>query len=123
MSQILKTFTGVFFLLLLVFLGTGILTAQMDVSTAISCKADTITKLENSNYNADVLNACIADAIRQGYEIEIVTYTEGRRIVRYQTPTASDTADVVMAEVRLTYPYRIAFLNSVTKHQIRGYAR
>ena len=41
----------------------------------------------------------------------------------YTTPSAGDTTDVMMAEVVLTYPYRIGFLNSVTEHQVRGYAR
>ena len=63
MSQVIKSFTGVFFLLLVVLLGTGILSAQMDASNAISYKADLVAELENSNYSAQVINGCIAQAI------------------------------------------------------------
>lgn len=123
MSQVIKSFTGVFFLLLVVLLGTGILSAQMDASNAISYKADLVVELENSNYSAQVMNGCIAQAIENGYGICIKTYTEGGSVCVYTTPSAGDTTDVVMAEVVLTYPYRIGFLNSVTEHQVRGYAR
>jgi len=123
MSQVFKSFMGVFFILLVLFLGTGIVSAQIDVSHALDYKADLVAELENSNYSAQVINGCIAQAAEQGYGISIKTFTEGGGTKVYTTPSASDTTDVVMAEVVLTYPYRIGFLNSITEHQVRGYAR
>lgn len=123
MSQVLKTFMGVFFMLLVLLLGTGVLSAQMDASNAISYKSDLVAELENSNYSPRVINGCIEQAIESGYEISIKTYKKGGAVQVYTSPCAGDTRDVVMAEVILTYPYRIGFLNSVTRHQVRGYAR
>ncbi len=123
MSQVLKAFMGMFFLLALLLLGVGILSAQTDVSDALDYKADIIAELENSNYNAEVLNACIRQANENGYSLEITTYAQENRVVSYTAPNAVDTTEVVMAEVKLTYPYRIGFLNALTEHQVRGYAR
>lgn len=123
MSQVIKSFMGMFFLLALLLLGVGILSAQTDVSDALDFKSDIIVELENSNYNAEVLNACIQQANENGYSIEIKTYAPGNEVVSYTSPNAADTTGVVMAEVKLTYLYRIGFLNTVTEHQVRGYAR
>lgn len=123
MSQVFKTFMGVFFILMLLMLGMGIISAQIDVSDALDYKSDIIAELENSNYNPSVLNSCIRQAEENGYSLEIKTYVPGGTSVVYTAPDANDTTDVVMAEVVLTYPYTIQFLNSVTNHQVRGYAR
>ena len=123
MSQVIKSFLGVFFLLSMLLLGIGILSAQTDVADALDYKADIIAELENSNYNAKVMEACIRQAKESGYEVEITTYTPEKQTAVYTTDNVSDTTDVVMAEVKLTYPYRIGFLNAVTDHQVRGYAR
>ena len=67
MSQVIKSFTGVFFMLLVLLLGTGVLSAQMDASNALSYKADLVAELENSNFSPQVLNGCIQQAIDNGY--------------------------------------------------------
>lgn len=123
MSQVIKAFLGLFFMISLILLGSGILAAQMDVSDALDYKADIIAELENSNFNSDVLNACIRQAQENGYKLEVKTFSEGGASVCYTDPSAVDTKNVVMAEVKLTYPYRIGFLNAVTEHQVRGFAR
>lgn len=123
MSQIIKSFMGLFFVLIILFLGVGIISAQMDVSHALDYKSDLVAQLENSNYSPQVINGCIEQALQNGYGISIKTFTEGGSVKTYTSPSASDTRDVVMAEVVLTYPYQIHFLNTVTEHQVRGYAR
>ena len=62
MSQVIKSFMGVFFLLSMLLLGIGILSAQTEVADALDYKADIIAELENSNYNAKVMEACIRQA-------------------------------------------------------------
>lgn len=123
MSQAIKAFMGVFFLLMLLLLGVGILSAQMDVSDALNYKSDMIAEIENSNYSPAVLNACIRQATDNGYTVEIKTYAPQKGTVTYTEPNVKDTTDVVMAEIILTYPYRIGILDSVTNHQVRGFAR
>lgn len=123
MSQVLKAFMGMFFIFMMLLLGIGILSAQVDVSNALDYKSDVVAELENSNYSPSVINSCIQQAVDNGYTIEIKTYTPGNSTVTYTRPNAADTTDVVMAEVTLTYPYTIGFLNEVTDHQVRGFAR
>lgn len=123
MSQIIKAFMGIFFLMMLLLLGVGILSAQMDVADALDYKSDMIAEIENSNYSPKVLNACIRQAMDNGYSVEIKTYTPEKSTVTYTRPNVTDTTDVVMAEVIITYPYRIGILESVTNHQVRGFAR
>lgn len=123
MSQVFKTFMGVFFLVLLLLTGVGIISAQLDVTAALDYKADIVTELENSNYSPQVINACIEQAVENGYKLEIRTFTEGGASTIYASANASDTKDVVMAEIILTYPYRMVFLETFLEHQVRGYAR
>ncbi|MBO5372424.1 MAG: hypothetical protein J6A75_06870 [Lachnospiraceae bacterium] len=123
MSQVFKTFMGVFFILILLLTGVGIISAQMDVSAALNYKTDVVTELENSNYNAEVINACITQAKDKGYEIKIRTFVSGGASTVYVSPNVSDTTDVVMAEVVLTYPYKMFFLETALKREVRGYAR
>ena len=123
MSQVFKVFMGVFFLVLLLLTGVGIISAQLDVTAALDYKADIVTELENSNYNPQVINACIEQAQENGYQLEIRTFVSGGASTSYVSPNASDTKDVVMAEVILTYPYRMIFLETFLEHQVRGYAR
>lgn len=123
MSQVVKSFMGMFFILMILLLGAGILSAQVNVANAQDYKADVIAELENSNYSPNVLNGCIRQAVENGYSIKIKTYAPGKTTASYTTPSVVDTSGVVMAEVKLSYPYRIGFLNSETWHQIRGYAR
>lgn len=123
MSQVFKSFMGVFFILVLLFTGIGIISAQIEVSHALNYKSDIITELENSNYSPEVMNACITQASANGYALEIRTFVDGGGSKVYSLPDVSDTADVVMAEVVLTYPFKMIFLETPIEQKIRGYAR
>lgn len=123
MSQVFKMFMGVFFLVLLLLTGVSIISVQLDVSAALDYKADIVTELENSNYHPQVINSCIRQAQENGYQLEIRTFVPGEASTVFVSPNASDTRDVVMAEVILTYPYRMIFLETFLEHQVRGYAR
>lgn len=123
MSQIIKTFIGTFFILLLIFLGTGIISAQIDVSNAQNYKADVVAEIENSNYSPSVINACIRQAKSSSYKLSVKVYAREKAAVTYTEPAVMDTDGVEMAEVVLTYPYTITFLNSITEHSVRGYTR
>lgn len=123
MSQIVKMFMGIFFLLMLSFLGIGIISAQLEVIQAQDYKADVIAELENSNYSPSVINACITQAEECGYNIAVKLYKKGQEAILYTQPQVTETKEVQMAEVIVSYPYSIGFLNSFTKHQVRGFAR
>lgn len=62
MENIIKAFTSVFFTLLLVCTGFSIITAVNNGRNADSFLADSVAKIENSNYAPAVISACQDDA-------------------------------------------------------------
>lgn len=123
MNQVVKSFLGIFFLLVLIFTGVGIISAQINVSAALDYKSAVVTQLENSNYSPTVMNACIQQAADSGYVLEIRTFVKGKSMQVYTSPNVTDTSDVTMAEVILNYPYKIPFLQVSVNQQVRGYAK
>lgn len=107
MSQIIKAFTGIFFLMMLMLLGCGIISAQMSSVYARDYKSAVITELEDSGCNQFVIESCMEQAQKDGYGLDIkVIEKDGKR----------------MAEVTLEYDYRIPFLNYAGRYQLKGYA-
>lgn len=107
MSQIIKAFTGIFFLVLLMLFGCGIVSAQMSSVYARAYKSAVVTELEDSGCSQPVIESCITQAQKDGYGLEIrVWERDGKRI----------------AEVTLEYDYRIPILNYTSKYKLRGYA-
>lgn len=125
MSQIIKAFTGVFFLLLFVMLGSGIISAQLESARAREYKDAVVAEIENSGFNPNVMNSCIRQAGADGYQLKITVYQEGEQAVEINhagETTASQFRNVTMAEVVLHYEYKIAFLNYSSSRSVRGYA-
>ncbi len=126
MSQIIKAFTGMFFLLLLVLLGNGIVVAQLESAVAREYKDAVIAEIENSNFNPLVMDACIRQAEAAGYQLKITVYQEGEPALELTTPSESALppvfAPVKAAEVLVNYEYKIGFLNYSSWRSIRGYA-
>lgn len=84
METIVKAFTGLFFSLLIVYLGVGLISASVEARNADSFAADCVAKIENSNYASEVIKACKEDAKALGYELKIETFqTEGSKKQAY----------------------------------------
>lgn len=123
MSVFQKSFIGIFFILLSVFVSISIISADMDADHAKAFKENVVTQIEDSDFNAQVINACITEAAKQQYAMTVTVYREDGTKATYTDATAADTSDVCMAEIILKYKYRIAFLNIKTDHEARGFAR
>ncbi len=106
MGQVLKTYLGLFFLLLMGLVGIGVVAAG-----ARSYHADVISEIECSNFNAGVISACKSQAKNKGYELAVANMV-------YDAEQNQQ-----MAEVILSYDYAIPVLNLVSGHEIRGFAR
>lgn len=107
MGQIMKTFLGIFFLMLLALLGTGIVSAQMDSAHARDYKEMVVAELENSGCSRQVVEACVKQAKQDGYELSVSLYEEG---------------NARSAGVCLCYEYRIPLLQYLGRQKIWGYA-
>lgn len=111
MGQVMKTYLGIFFLLLMGLVGIGVVAAGIEVSAARNYHADVVSEIECSNFNPSVIDACVQQAQDSGYQLEVADMVydaeENER----------------MAEVILTFDYAIPVLDLVSDHEVRGFAR
>ena len=111
MGQLMKSYLGIFFLLVMGLVGIGIVAAGMEANAARNYHADVVTEIECSNFSPAVIHACKAQAQEAGYglEVESLAYdAEGKEQV---------------AEVVLSFDYAIPILNLVSEGKVRGFAR
>lgn len=66
MGQIIKTYLGIFFLLVTGMVGIGVVTAGIQSANARNYHADVISEIECSNFNAAVVAAASSRPKRLG---------------------------------------------------------
>ncbi len=111
MGQVMKTYLGIFFLMLMGLIGIGVVTAGIEVNAARNYHADVISEIECSNFNLNVVNACKIQAKNKGYQLVVTDMVYD--IEKNQR----------MAEVVLSFQYAIPILNLISEHEVRGFAR
>ena len=82
MDTIFKAFIGVFFSLLVTFLGVGVLSAAMDAQGAYRFLGDCGGRLGASNQSGEGAEAWMDDAAARGCVLEVAAYGEGDRYGR-----------------------------------------
>ena len=111
MKHMIEAFSAIIFMSLMVFVSITIITADAEIVAAREYKADVIAEIENSNFNAGVINTCIAQAAAEGYQLEV-------------TNCIFDSYnDINTAEVILTYQYEMPLLGISVEKSTRGIAR
>lgn len=124
MEAIIKSFLGMFFIMLMLAFTTEILAVQLNVVKARQYHASAIALIENSNFNAGVVNECVEKAYEMGYEMEVKLYHEGREFtVAGYNKKAQDTQDVYLAAVELKFSYGLEFSKEKLTHELIGYAQ
>ena len=110
MGQVIKVYMGLFFLLLEAMTGMGVVAAGVQTEAARDYHSDIMEEIVCSNFNAGVMEACVEQAQKAGYQVEIeaVVYDED--------------SNIQLASVTLDYEYAIPVLNLFSKHEIRGMA-
>lgn len=111
MRNIIGAFSTLLVLILNLFLCISVSSSSAAVSAAKEYKADIIAEIENSNFNPNVINACITQAQAAGYSLEVTGYT-------YDTDH-----DIQSAEVILTYSYEMPLFGIAKTQTTRGIAR
>lgn len=107
MGQVIKTFLGIFLLMLLLLLGCGIIGAQMESVAARNYHSAVVTELSDSGCDQSVIESCRYQAEQDGYQLKV---------------QVCEQAGGRMAEVTLGYEYRIPMLRFHKIYQLRGYA-
>lgn len=113
MSTVIKSYLAFILIILTVFVCAGIGMVNLDVQNARDYHAAVINEIENSNHADSVIDACVAEASSNGYELIISTYTNN----------SDASAGSNISKVVLKYDYRIDFLNMSSEKEIVGYAR
>lgn len=111
MKHIISVFTSLFILVVNIIAVTAMITLSGDVAAAKEYKADVIAEIENSNFNSNVINSCIAQAGQAGYTLQVTNCTY------------DDLNNVQTAEVILSYSYQIPLFGIVDTKTTRGIAR
>ena len=108
MEQVIKTYLGIFLMMLLSTVGIGIVAAEAQICQSRNFKSDVVVELENSNYNREVINACIKQADELGYQLQVNLYEDSGAITVCENGNVPPVEkEVTMAEVILHYAYRM----------------
>ena len=111
MKHIIGAFGTLFVLMLNIFICVSICNVSGAVAEAKEYKAAVVAEIENSNFNPNVINACITQAQTAGYELQITSCT-------YDVDQNIQTAEVV-----LTYSYEMPLFGISEIKTTRGIAR
>ena len=125
MSQVIKTFLGVFLILFLTVTAAGVLGAFYQMLHAQNLHAKMIDELENSDYAPVVMEACFEAAEEAGYDLQLSIYadTGGVFLCTSRADLPTEKPEISLMEVVLEVPIRIAFFELEMKQQLFGYAR
>ena len=125
MSQIVKTFLGVFLILFMTVTSIGILSAYMEVLHAQDLQSRLVDEIENSDYALEVLRAGYGEAENAGCGLCVTLFYEGGGTVSASSAAQipESTEGVEMARVDLTFPFRVIPLGIQSEHTFTGYAR
>ena len=107
MGQVIKTYLGMFFLMVTGMVGIGVVTAGIQSANARNYHTDVISEIECSNFNEGVLEACKQQAQDDGYELRV-------RTMSYDAQGHTKRAEVI-----LDYEYAIPVLNLITVRLVR----
>lgn len=125
MSQIIKTFLGVFLMLFLSAATVSILTAYLRVLGTQDLQAQIVDEIENSDYAPAVVRECFASASKAGCELAVTYYYEGGGTVccTEAASAAEDVGSVTMVRVELSFPLEIGLFGFNKTHSFTDYAK
>lgn len=106
MSQIMKTFLGVFLIMFMVVTSSGVLSGFMTVVEAQNLHAQVINELEDSDYDSSVAQTCFENASKAGDTLELKLYMTDnsiRTVTDASQITSSDEIEKARVELKFTY--------------------
>lgn len=111
MKNVIGAFETLLVLMINLFFCITVGNASASVAAAKEYKADVIAEIENSNFNAFVIEGCIKQAEKVGYQLEIANYIY------------DENYDIQTAEVILKYTYQLPLFGISINQTTRGIAR
>lgn len=104
METIIKTFMGFFFMISMLFLGAGIISASLESRNANAYANNYATRIENANYATSVINECKNEAHELGYNLSVDVKTSQNNVYSHY------------GMLSLTYNFRIQLLGINQAH-------
>lgn len=125
MSQIIKAFMGMFFLLFMAAAAMGILSAYMEVMNAQDMQARIVDEIENSDFNEGVIRDCFERCSDAGYQLAVTLFLENSAVLtaHSQNEFYGGYGNVDMAKVELKFPFQIEWFGINNTHTFVSYAK
>ncbi len=106
MENVFKAFFGIFFMVAIVSLGTGILAASLTARDAEGFLRDCVIRIENSNFSEEVMEACEEGAQERNFQLLI-------------HPLAQEGTDrISYATCELTYEFSVPVIGLVREQKL-----
>ena len=123
MSQIMKTFLGVFLIMFMVVTSSGVLSGFMTVVEAQNLHAQIINELEVSDYDSSDAQTCFENASKAGDTLELNLYMTDNSIRTVTDASQIASSDEIeKARVELKFPFGVAVFGIKQEHVLSGYA-
>ena len=100
MNQIVKTYLTIFLMLIIMFVGAGIIYCSLDAQKAEKVNSAYADTIAGHNYSSDTINRCINEAASNDYVLSVKKYDTNN----------DGYADI--CECILEYDYSLKFLNT-----------
>lgn len=124
MSQIMKTYLGIFLLLLFTFTSAGFFGCFLQVIEAQDMHARFVDEIENSNYYEGTLQAVFEEARSAGYAVTVTAYKNQETIIMHSQNDVTGLGEYVdMGRVDMDFRLRIPFLGISEVHTLTSYIR
>lgn len=111
METIVKSFVGLFFSMVLLILGIGMIAASVNARNATSFAADCTARIENSDFSESVIETCRREAEERGYKLTVEIMAQEAK------------PENKFGSLSLEYPFRIPLIGvgqqNVIEHSIR----
>ena len=125
MSQIMKSFMGVFIMLFMTISCIGILSGFLSVLAAQDLHAAIISELEDSDFYEEVIKESFDKAKQAGSTLTMTLYYSDNttKVIGEGDAKNLDNIDVEMAKVNLKFNIKIGIFALNDEHILSGYAR
>ncbi len=123
MSQIMKTFLGLFLIMFMTVTSVGILSGFLSVISAQNQYAQIVNELEDSNYDSDVIDECFNNVNRKNQKLHLTLYLSDNTIRNVDGKgQVEDGLEIEKAYVELKFSYSVNFFGINEEHNFTGYA-
>ena len=112
MQQVVEGLVSMFFVILLVFTGIELAGAMTRTSQAQSFKIDMMERIEDCNYDPDVINACFREAKEHNFSVSLRLYYSNGMVQVYRNGVVHtpEGCYITGGQIAVSYTFEIPFL-------------